>query len=273
MVSSFNTFSLFEKIASEPISSVNFPSHFEIVLKLKTALSNPTTNIKKVVSIIHCEPLIASKIMGSSNSVVMHGYEEVTDLETAVRRLGVDHVRRIALVTALNQLKESKCVLQYASLARRVWLCSLYVAAASAVIAEETTEIVKPDAQFTGLLLKLGAFYLLHRLGSIPDLILHPDDVKEGLSHHYLDMTRKVLTHLGLPKMIIQGTEIEAYENQPVRHPPKTVAEVIYIANLFTNDKISWFEEDAHAVDILEPYRVLEDKIEAYVAVLQTEYR
>ena len=273
MVSSFNTFTLFEKIAAEPISSINFPSHFEIVLKLKSALSNPTTSIAKVVSIIHCEPLIATKVIGSSNSVVMHGYEEITDLENAVRRLGVDHVRRIALITASNQLKESKCVLQYASFARRLWLRSLYVAASAAVVAEETTDLVKPDAQFTGLLLHLGAFYLLHRLGSVPGLILHPDDVKEGLSRHYLEMTRKILKHLALPKSVIQGTEIEVYQNQPLRHPPKTIAEVVHIGNLFANNKISWYEEDANAIEILEPYRELEPKIESMFATLQSEYR
>ena len=273
MVSSFQTFNLFEKVAQEPINNVNFPSHFEIVLKLKTVLSDPSSSIRRVVDILHGEPLIATKVISSANSVAVRGYDQIVDLERAVSRLGIDQVRRLSLITAINQLRESRHVLQYASLGRRVWLRSLYVAAAAYVIADETTDIPGPEAQFAGLLLKIGAFYLLHRLGTIPELVLHPDDVKEGLSRHYLPVGRNVLEHLGLPRTVRQAMEIEVYQKQPLRHPPKTLAEVLNVANLFANDKISWYAEDANAVEILDQYKVLLPRIEEQFTKMQNEYR
>ncbi len=273
MTSSHDVFGMFEKIAAEPIKAVNFPSHFEIALKLKSVIAAPSSTVRKVVDIVHGEPLIASKIITAANTVTVRGSEPVSDLEKAVIRLGIDHVRRIALVTAVNQLRVSKHTLQYASLARRVWLRSLYVAAASSVIAKERTEFSPGEAQFAGLLLNLGGFYLLHRIGSVPNLIIHPDDVKEGLSRHYLPTTRKILEHLGIPKTIQQAMEIEGYQKNALRYPPKTLAEVLNVSNTFANDRISWYEEDANSVEIPDEYLDLKDKIHDQFLRIQSEYR
>lgn len=273
MVSSFNVFEIFEKISKEKIEKVNFPSHFEIVLKLKAVLSDSQSSTQKVVGILYGEPLIASKVLMASNVASLRGNGNIVELDSAVTRLGIEQVRRVAISTAVNQLRESKPVLQYASISRRVWLRSLYVAAGSYVVAKENPEFSQSEARFAGLMLKIGAFYLLHRLGSIPDFIAHPDDVKEGLTRNYLPATRKVLEFLGLPKDIQDSAFIEPFANSIPEHPPTTLAEVVNAGNVFANRKVPWYEEDVSGADLPEKYLRIEDAVHDEFLCMQAEYR
>lgn len=271
MKSSLEAYRLLEQIADEAIRDANFPTHFSVILKLKAILADPEVSFKSVVEVLHGEPLVSAKVIAAANSAA-NRQERVADIEAAVFRLGVSAVRQIAVSVVMAQLNRSKEILVYSGLSRTIWLHSLYLSAACAVIAKESTRFNPDEAAYVGLTLNLGAFYMLYRASSESGCCLTQADVKEGVSRNYLQVTKKLVTFLGLPEAVSEGIVIDEVKTDPIKHPPKTMAEILVVAKQLADETFSWTEAlDKDPVE--KPFIDMVTAIEAKYAEIKLRYR
>lgn len=271
MPNSLETYKLLESIAQAEIDDLSFPTHFHIALKLRTALGDADVPFKKVSDLLKGEPLMSAKIIAAANSSASRTSEKITNVETAVFRLGLATVRRIALGIAMIQLNKSKEMLAFANLSRSVWLNSLYTSASAYVVAKETSGVHAEEAEFAGLLLNIGAFYMLYQVSTVKDKVLFQEDVREGIARNYLSLTKRLLTYLDVPTEIQEAMDIEPLRKLEMKHPPKSLREVLHIANELGTKKHPWFEEDRNRAEITQPYVDLSEAIQdRYVAAQQT---
>jgi len=271
MNSSLEAYQLLEKLAAKPIDSTSFPTHFNVVMRLKNAMSDPDVPFKKVIDILRGEVVVSAKIIKTANAAVYHGYGEIKDIEKAVMRLGLQAVRRISLGIAMAQLSHSKEMLHYTALSRLIWLHSIYTASAGYVLAREFTKVHPDEAFFTGFVVNLGAFYLLYKASSHPELRGVEDDLKSAVITHHLALSRKLLIHLEMPGSMVEALYI-GEEDHLLPSKPVTLRDITHTANRLATAKYSWYEEREECA-FSEEVKALEPLISEHFKNTLAEFR
>src|SRR5690606_5380024 len=92
-----------EDIQEDRLELPGFP---EPVLRVQRTMESPDASAEDVVRVLSSEPALAARALQIANSVQFRRRgSEVTDLKTAVSRLGFNLVRSIAVAHAIQQLR------------------------------------------------------------------------------------------------------------------------------------------------------------------------
>lgn len=237
-------FVMLEDIARELSGEVVFPTYFDAVLRLRKALQDPDLSVGDIAATIAIEPLISAKLLHMANSVAFNPTgQEIVDLKAAVSRLGINHVRSAALSIAMSQLMRAKGMAAFSDLTHTLWEHSIQTAAAARVLARQLTRINPEEAMLAGLIHDLGAFYMLYRATQYPELCERPESVKYLIVQWHEGIGVSLLDALGLPGEIVRATE-EHDHLRALPAPPKTLADIIYIANMLAGGHFEWELQD-----------------------------
>ena len=238
MTSSLEAHKLLQELRSQPITDVNFPSHFNVAIKLREALQNGSVTLGNVVSILGKDPLIAASAIQSAN--MANQGKATRDLQTAVSRLGFEKIKTIVMEVTAQQLAASSYPLAFQEIARLVWLNSVYCASAAFVLAEETEGVSPNDAFFTALVINLGAFYLINKASEFAVLRASKDDVLVEIRDDYLNKTLSILDYIGLPDNLLRDIDHLRESVENCNGKPETITEVIRLAHELSRLKYSW---------------------------------
>lgn len=273
MTSSLKAHQLLQKIAASPITTASFPTHFSVVLRLKQAMNNDDTPIKKIVEILEGEPVVSAHVIQTANAAAFMAHGNVMSLEKAVSRLGIATVRRIALGVAMQQLSKSKEMLVFASLTRKLWLNATYIASASYVIAHKLTNFNKDEMLFMGLMVNMGGFYLLYQVSQHAELRHSEEDIHQAIRNHYQSLTSKVLKHLNLSDSFCEEIDFKTLEGTKLETVPKSQKELIYAASILASKHYPWDNDDEDLNCLDKMYYDLETEIDERLHALQSDFR
>src|SRR5690554_121542 len=157
-------FSFVEQLAQDLSDDrLELPAFPDAVLRIQSALQSPDTDANEIVAILSSDPALAARILRTANSVAFkRADKEITDLRTAVTRMGFNMVRTIAVAFAMRQLRQRDL---YSAKARdeieSIWRDSLNIATICCVIAKYCTRLNADQALLTGLLHGLGRLYIV----------------------------------------------------------------------------------------------------------------
>lgn len=237
-------FQMLEDIAQELAGDVVFPTAFDLVMRLRKALQNPDISLDRIAEMIVLDPLISVRLIGMANSAAYsRGGPEIKSVKAAVNRLGLNAVRSTALAIAMNQLLRAKELVAFSDLADRIWQHSLHAAAAAEVVARHMTRISTDEALLAGLVHDLGAFYMLYRASQYSELKARPDTVKYLITQWHESIGHTLLLALGLPETIADATRDHDVP-RPCPVPPRSLADVVYVANLLAGGTFEWLLRD-----------------------------
>ena len=175
---------------------LNFPTYFQSSVRLKNVLRDPNSSQQKIVAAVAVDPMMSACVVQMANTAKYYQGSKVSDLTTAVSRVGITIVKRLAIEVALKQLSSCKEILEYHEFSRTIWLHSLEVASAASVIAQEFDAINPYEAEFAGLVSNLGAFYLLYRAAMYEPIAMDREKVKSIVSRYYEEAGLKILSIL-----------------------------------------------------------------------------
>ncbi len=214
--------------------SLELPSLPSVVTKIRSAMNDPECSIDVVTRLVSSDPALAARILTAGNSALLsRGSKPITDVRTAVMRMGLELVRNIAMSYAMNQLSIDSSGPKQASALNALWEQSVRVAAISSVVANKFTSISPDEALLAGLLHNLGRTYIVMRSANFPELL---DDGK-ALEQVFEDW------HAGIARAIIESWEhldalAVAVEAQDVLDRPGTeapdLADVIIASKLLS---------------------------------------
>jgi HD-like signal output (HDOD) protein len=190
--------------------NVELPCFPDVVLRIRSALADPSTSPEQAVTIIGAEPRLAAKLLQTAASAAFNpGGGPITDLRTAVTRLGHRLVESIAMSFAVQQLKQAASLHSIAGPLSDLWKECIGVASISRVVARRTK--VNPDEAFlTGLLHGIGRLYIMVRsIGYLNEL---------GNDEAFLDLVngwhaaigKAVLENWGFPDSICAAVANQA---------------------------------------------------------------
>ncbi|MEP6885386.1 MAG: HDOD domain-containing protein [Gammaproteobacteria bacterium] len=143
--------------------NVNLPCFPDVVIRIRRALADPDAQLVQTVKILGAEPRLAARLLQAANSAAFnHSGKPVTDLRTAITRLGHRAVQSSAMAFAVQQMRLAPALRSIAEPLNALWEESISVASICQVIARRTD--VNPDEAFlTGLLHGIGRLYIIVR--------------------------------------------------------------------------------------------------------------
>ncbi|WP_028455288.1 HDOD domain-containing protein [Chitinilyticum litopenaei] len=224
---------MLQDIAKELEGDVVFPVCFDATVQISTVMKSQTASLQRITHEVQKDPLITSKLLKLANSVTYNpSGQQIIDLGAAITRLGMEIARSTALACAMEQLVRSRELAAFETLAHDIWQHSLRTAMCARVIAMRLTRVNPELAMLAGLVHDLGAFFLLDRANRYPELHERPKTVEYLVAQWHESIGTILLDNLGLPEEVIEGVR-ENDQPRPTVENPRTLSDVIYVANLF----------------------------------------
>jgi len=238
---------LLAQIAQELSSpDLVFPTSFDLTLRVQNLLKRPETGIDQIAALVATEPLLSSKIMAYANSTAVRGSgPEITELRTAVMRIGLDAVRSVSYTVAVEQLVRSKHMAPYMDVSRLMWEHSLMVAVLGRRLAREYR--LNPEkAFFLGVIHDLGGFYLLYRCSADAELARDREQLLDLVFDWHDGIGHALLSALGVQEELVtavQDHESDASGLTGVRN----WTELLLVADQLVQTAIDWATPEQRA--------------------------
>jgi HD-like signal output (HDOD) protein len=157
------------ELAGEKIDLPSFP---EIAVRVRKALANDNVEIDHVVRVISAEPALAARLLQLSNSAALNSSgKRLTDLRTAISRIGFNMARSATIAFAMSQLRRAEAYKGLDAPLTELWQQGAHVGAVSHVLAKRFTQVNADTALLSGLLQGVGKLYLLTRAARYPGLL------------------------------------------------------------------------------------------------------
>ena len=182
------------------------PAFPEAVLRVQRALQSPVTDAGDIVSILGSDPGLAANVLRIANSAAFRPASgEVTDLRTAVSRLGFNMMRTVAVEFAMRQLRHGKRSAAALAEIEQTWRNSLRVASICYVLAKHYTAINADEALLAGLLHGIGRLYVVMRAEERTDVTA--DEIREIADSWQATIGKAILQSWGLPEPLQHAVE------------------------------------------------------------------
>ncbi|MFT3850962.1 MAG: HDOD domain-containing protein [Propionivibrio sp.] len=218
-----------------------FPTHTEIALRIGRLLDDPDCAIDALGKLIAAEPILAARVIGLANSVSHNpGGHPVTELRSAISRLGFSALRALAAAVVVRQMQEMSTDESHRALAGRLWEHTAGVAALARVIARRVTRQNPDAAFFAGIVHEVGSFYLIARAAVFPGLLDGELDPWPGDAE--AQVGRAVLRALEVPAHILEA--LETMWSGYLAMPPRSLGDTLLLA-----DRLSPVESPLDALD------------------------
>jgi HD-like signal output (HDOD) protein len=157
---------LFVQALAAELSSgnVELPGFPDIVARVQHVLADDNVATDKVVRVISSEPVLSARLMQMANSAALNlSGRQVTDLRTAVTRVGLNIVRSSTIAFAMQQLARAPMLKGLEKPLEALWARTTFVASLCYVIARRLTNVNADAAMLAGLLHSIGRLYILTR--------------------------------------------------------------------------------------------------------------
>ncbi len=143
--------------------TIDLPCFPDIVVRIRHALADPKTTTDKTVAIVGNEPRLAARLLQTANSAAFNTTgKPLTDLRSAITRLGQQLVQSAAVAFAVQQMKYAGPLRPVVKPLSELWRECITVASICQAVAKRTK--VSPDEAFlTGLLHGIGRLYIMVR--------------------------------------------------------------------------------------------------------------
>jgi HD-like signal output (HDOD) protein len=184
---------------------LNLPCFPDVVLRVRAALDDPSSTVDDIVRIAGSEPRLAARLLQTAGSVVFNPTgRPVPNLRVAVTRLGLDLVRSVAMVFAIQQARADPLLRGVARPLAELWEKSVAVASLCHVLAEQIK--VPTDKVFlAGLVHGIGHFYAIVRSAEPDSGFAYADLPPELIAERHPAIGRAVLAKWGFESVVCEA--------------------------------------------------------------------
>jgi HD-like signal output (HDOD) protein len=131
---------------------------------VQQVVSDESVTSERIARVISADAGLAARVLTMANSTLLHrGGAPVTDLKTAITRIGYDHIRIAALTYANAQLRHADELAPIRAELESCWQEGIRVAALAYAMAKESRRVRTDEAMLAGLLHNIGKVYIIAR--------------------------------------------------------------------------------------------------------------
>jgi HD-like signal output (HDOD) protein len=228
-----DSFQFVKALATElSAGKVELPGFPAVALRVQQVLADEDVRPERVVRVIGSEPVLASQLLIIANSVALNpAGRQITELRTAVARVGLNTVRTATITYAVRQLRKADEVKSIAAELDALWNRSVLVASLCYVIARKVTQVVPDTALLTGLLQGVGRLYILTRAVRYPSLFANLATYQSIERDWHLSIATALLENWCLAPEIVAAVRDSEDFGRDARGPA-SLTDVLIAANL-----------------------------------------
>ena len=211
---------------------VELPSFPDIALRVRKVLSDDNVSQDMVVRVVGSEPALAARLMQIANSAALNfSGKPITELRTAISRMGFNMVRSAAIAFSMSQLKKVDALKGLEKPLDQLWKRSASVAAMSHAVARRFSKVNADTALLAGLLHGIGQLYILTRCGQHPKLFADQAAYNTIVRDWHSAIAKALLENWEMAEEVIEA--VSNFEDLQRAHTgPADLTDVITVGNL-----------------------------------------
>ena len=156
---------LAEKVQQELIHAIEndelvLPTLPEVALQVREAAEDPNVGIPQISKVIGNDAALTARIIKVVNSPLLRSSKEITDLQMAVSRLGINYTCNLATGLAMEQMFQATSDVVDRKM-REVWNKSTEIAGICHVLCRHYTRLMPDQATLAGLVHQIGVLPIL----------------------------------------------------------------------------------------------------------------
>ena len=237
-VGNSDVFAFVQALAAElSKGKVELPSFPDIAMRVRQVLADDEVTQEKVTRIVGSEPMLAARLLQIANSAAINfSGRPITELRSAIARLGFNMVRSAAIAFAMSQLKKSDHLKGLEQPLDDLWRTSAAVAAMSYVVAKRFSRVNPDTAMLGGLLHGIGKLYILTRVTSYPNLLSDQATYAAIVRDWHASIAKALLENWEMAEEIIEA--VSEYEDLERKHAgPPDLTDVLTVSQLLSSFK------------------------------------
>ena len=156
---------LAEKVQEELLQAIDndelvLPTLPEVALRVREAAEDPNIGIPQLSKVIGNDAALTARIIKVVNSPLLRTNKEITDLQMAVGRLGINYTSNLATGLAMEQMFQATSDVVDRKM-REVWNKSTEIAGICHVLCRHYTRLMPDQATLAGLVHQIGVLPIL----------------------------------------------------------------------------------------------------------------
>jgi HD-like signal output (HDOD) protein len=200
--------------------NVNLPCFPDVVIRIRQALEDPNTRVSQAVRIVGAEPRLAARLLQTANSAIFNpSGRPITELRTAITRLGNRVVQSSAMAFAVQQLRLTPALRSIGKPLKSLWEESVAVAAICQVAARRT-EVNADEAFLAGLLHGIGRLYIMVRTASASQATRVDPSLLELIDGWHPSIGKAVLENWGFSEAMAEAVGNQHQYDYGGKSPP-----------------------------------------------------
>jgi HD-like signal output (HDOD) protein len=235
-ISDPEAFAFVQALAAElSTGKVELPSFPDIAMRVRQVLADEAVSPEKVVRVVGSEPALAARLLQLANSAALNfSGKAVTDLRTAIARMGFNMVRSAAIAFAMSQLKKVDALKGLEEPLDVLWRRSAGVAAMSHAVARRLAKVNPDTALLAGLLHGIGQLYILTRTAKHPELFKNEAVYHNIVRDWHSSIAKALLENWDMAEEIVEA--VGNYEDTGrVHEGPVDLTDVLSVGYLLAS--------------------------------------
>jgi HD-like signal output (HDOD) protein len=215
--------------------NLDLPSFPEIAIRVRRVLSDPKSSVDQVVRVVGSEPALAARLLRISNSASLNrSGRAVTDLRTAINRIGYNMVRSASISFSMAQIRKSNKLAGLEHHLNDLWQRSSVVAAFAYVLARNCTKVNPDEAMLTGMMHGIGKLYVLTRVIDHPALFASDTMLNQIIGEWHTSIGKAILENWNFSESMAQAVGDQADFSRTEDGPPD-LTDVVAVAILMAS--------------------------------------
>jgi HD-like signal output (HDOD) protein len=178
------------------------------------------------------EPALAARLMQIGNSAALNfSGKPITELRSAISRMGFNMVRSAAIAFAMSQLKKQDALKGLEVPLEDLWKRSAAVAAMSHAVARRYSKVNPDTALLAGLLHGIGQLYILTRSAQHPGLFANQAVYAAIVRDWHSAIAKALLENWEMAEEVVEA--VSNFEDLERLHTgPVDLTDVVTVGNL-----------------------------------------
>ena len=187
---------------------IEIPSFPDVAVRVRKVLADENCSATQIARVVSAEPAMAAKLLQMANSAALNpNGSKITELKSAIARIGLSNVRSASLAYAMEQIKNAKELAPLRKPLHDLWERSVKVAAMSYVVARSWTKVNADQAMLAGLMHGMGRVYILTRAVKHPALFADPTAYHQIVRDWNAQVAKAVLESWEISADIVDAVE------------------------------------------------------------------
>jgi HD-like signal output (HDOD) protein len=211
---------LAEKVVQDLLHAIDtdrvvLPTLPEVALKVREAAEDPNVGVAELSRVIAMDAALTARLIKVVNSPLLRTSKEITDLQMAVGRLGINYTANLATGLAMQQMFQATSDAVDRKM-REVWSQGTEIAAISHALCKKYTRLMADRALLAGLVHQIGVLPILTYAEEQEDLLANAITLDQVTARIHSQIGERILKVWDFPADIAcVPREYLALERQP----------------------------------------------------------